>query len=182
MRSYNHVVLVGNVVRDPELRSLQNGTSVATLSLAVSESRKDADGNWIEDTSYFDVTVWGRSAEVVNSYAKKGSPVLVSGRLKQDTWEQDGQRRSKVKIVADTVNLLTFGGGNGNGSGTGSGYQKNGNSSGYRNGNNGNNGNWNNGNGGGYRSNNGNNGGSYAPAQPQSSAAVFDDVDPNIPF
>lgn len=179
MRSYNHVVLVGNVVRDPELRSLQNGTSVATLSLAVSESRKDADGNWIEDTSYFDVTVWGRSAEVVNSYAKKGSPVLVSGRLKQDTWEQDGQRRSKVKIVADTVNLLTFGGGNGNGSGSGSGYQKNGNSSGYRNGNNGR---WNNGNGGGYRSNNGNNGGSYAPAQPQSSAAVFDDVDPNIPF
>ncbi|MGN0911372.1 MAG: single-stranded DNA-binding protein [Thermoguttaceae bacterium] len=106
MASYNRVVLVGNLTRDPELRSTPSGASVATVGLAVNERRKDQGGNWIEETSFFDVDVWNRSAEVLRDYTTKGSPILVEGRLKQDVWEQDGQKRSKVKIIADRIVLL----------------------------------------------------------------------------
>ncbi|MGN0930359.1 MAG: single-stranded DNA-binding protein [Thermoguttaceae bacterium] len=106
MASYNRVVLVGNLTRDPELRSTPSGASVATVGLAVNERRKDQGGNWIEETSFFDVDVWNRSAEVLRDYTTKGSSILVEGRLKQDVWEQDGQKRSKVKIIADRIVLL----------------------------------------------------------------------------
>ena len=106
MASFNRVVLVGNLTRDPELRSTPSGATVAAIGLAVHERRKDQGGNWIEETSFFDVDVWNRSAEVLRDYTTKGSPILVEGRLKQDVWEQDGQKRSKVKIVADRIVLL----------------------------------------------------------------------------
>lgn len=167
MRSYNHVVLVGNLAQDPELRSLQNGTSVLTVGVAINESRKDQDGNWIEETSYFDVTIWGRTAEVVGEYAKKGTPVLVSGRLKQESWEHEGQRRTKVKVVADSVNILSFENGSDsddrrNGSSNGNGYHNNGNSRPNRNGSGGGYSQRNGGGSGGYRNQNNNgNGSSY---------------------
>lgn len=124
MASFNRVVLVGNLTRDPELRSIQSGTSVADVGLAVNERRKDQSGNWVEDVNFFDVTVWGRNAEVLHDYARKGSQILVEGRLKQDTWEQEGQKRSKVKIIAERVVLLgSRGGGNSDG---GSDYQQGG--------------------------------------------------------
>ena len=86
MASFNRVVLVGNLTRDPELRSTPSGATVAAIGLAVNERRKDQGGNWIEETSFFDVDVWNRSAEVLRDYTTKGSPILVEGRLKQDVW------------------------------------------------------------------------------------------------
>ena len=114
MASYNRVVLVGNMTRDVELRTIQSGKSVAEIGLAVNERRPDPNGSgWIEEANFFDVTVWGRNAEVLRDYTRKGSSILVEGRLKQDTWEQDGQKRSKVKVVADRVLLLGSRGGGG---------------------------------------------------------------------
>lgn len=129
MASYNRVVLVGNLTRDPELRSTPSGASVATVGLAVNERRKDQGGNWIEETSFFDVDVWNRSAEVLRDYTTKGSSILVEGRLKQDVWEQEGQKRSKVKIIADRIVLLgsrdnANGGGYGGGNQQQGGYQQ----------------------------------------------------------
>ena len=87
MASYNRVILVGNLTRDPELRYLASGTAVTDIGLAVNDRRKNANGEWIEETTFVDVTVWGRTAEVSSEYLSKGSPVLIEGRLKLDTWE-----------------------------------------------------------------------------------------------
>lgn len=106
MASYNRVILVGNLTRDPELRTTQSGSTVATIGLAVNERRRDQSGNWTEEPNFFDVDVWNRSAEVLRDYTRKGSSILVEGRLKQDVWEQDGQKRSKVKVIADRIVLL----------------------------------------------------------------------------
>ena len=129
MASYNRVVLVGNMTRDVELRTIQSGKSVAEIGLAVNERRPDPNGSgWIEEANFFDVTVWGRNAEVLRDYTRKGSSILVEGRLKQDTWEQDGQKRSKVKVVADRVLLLGSRGGGGDDGGysQGGGYRSGG--------------------------------------------------------
>lgn len=121
MASYNRVVLVGNLTRDPEIRTFPSGAIVADIGVAVNERRKDQSGNWVEEANFFDVTVWNRNAEVLRDYTSKGSPILVEGRLKQETWEQEGQKRSKVKISADRIVLL---GGRSDG-GNGGGYQQN---------------------------------------------------------
>lgn len=105
-RSFNQVVLMGNLTRDPELRSTANGQSVCSFSLALNRSYKDGDGNWQEATDYVDVTTWANLAERVNQYLSKGRPVLVVGRLQNRTWEQDGQKRSKVEVVASDVTFL----------------------------------------------------------------------------
>lgn len=97
----NAVVLIGNLTRDPELRSIPNGTSVCHLGVAVNEKYKDT-----EHVSYFDVTVWGVMGENCAKYLSKGSKVGVDGRLRQERWEKDGQKRSAVKIVADMVQFL----------------------------------------------------------------------------
>lgn len=118
MASYNRVILVGNLTRNPELRALQSGTSLANIGLAVNDRKRSQNGDWVEETSFFDVEIWGRSAEIVRDYTRKGSSILVEGKLKQDVWEQDGQKRSKIKIVAERVVLLSSnaaGQGNGNG-------------------------------------------------------------------
>lgn len=107
MASYNRVILIGNLTRDIELRYLQSGTAVADVGLAVSEKRKNAAGEWIEEVVFVDVTAWGRTAEVMSEYLSKGSPVFIEGRLKLDTWEaQDGQKRSKLKVVCDRMQLI----------------------------------------------------------------------------
>lgn len=118
-RSFNQVILMGNLTRDPELRQTPNGQNVCSFSLALNRSYKGADGNWQEATDYVDVVAWGPLGERVAQYLSKGRPCLVNGRLQSRSWEQDGQKRSKIEVVAQDVTFL--GGGNDNG-GSGS-YQ-----------------------------------------------------------
>lgn len=118
-RSFNQVILMGNLTRDPEVRQTPNGSSVCSFSLALNRSYKGADGNWQEATDYIDVVAWGPLGERVAQYLSKGRPCLVNGRLQSRSWEQDGQKRSKVEVNAQDV---TFLGGPGDGGGsTGSG-------------------------------------------------------------
>lgn len=117
MASFNRVILLGNLTRDIEIRHLQSGTAVADVGLAVNERRKSPSGDWVEETSFIDVTLWGRTAEVASQYLTKGSPMLVEGRLKQETWEKDGQKRSKVKVVCERMQMVGSRGGGGGGAG-----------------------------------------------------------------
>ena len=105
-RSFNQVVLMGNLTRDPELRQIPSGQSVCSFSLALNRSFKGSDGNWQEATDYVDVVAWGPLGERVAQYVTKGRPVLVSGRLQSRQWEQDGQKRSKLEVVANDVTFL----------------------------------------------------------------------------
>lgn len=118
-RSFNQVILMGNLTRDPELRTTPNGQSVCSFSLALNRSYKGADGNWQEATDYIDIVAWGPLGERVAQYLTKGRPALVNGRLQSRSWEQEGQKRSKVEVVAQDV---TFLGGRGEGGGDGGGY------------------------------------------------------------
>ncbi len=114
MASFNKVILVGNVTRDPELRYISSGTAVTDIGLAVNDRRKDGKtGEWIEETTFVDVTLWGRTAEIAGEYVTKGSPLLIEGRLKLDTWEKDGKKNSKLRVVGERMQLL---GGRGEGS------------------------------------------------------------------
>lgn len=107
MASYNRVILIGNLTRDVELRYLQSGMAVTDIGLAVNDRRKNANGEWIEEVSFIDVTVWGRTAEVMSEYLSKGSPVFIEGRLKLDSWEgQDGQKKSKLRVVCERMQLI----------------------------------------------------------------------------
>ena len=106
-RGFAHVTLVGNLTRDPELRQTPSGKNVCQLGVAVGRSYKDANGQWVEATSFFDVVVWGQQGENCAKYLSKGRPVAVEGRLEQRSWDaQDGTRRSKVEIVANLVVFL----------------------------------------------------------------------------
>ncbi len=107
----NSVVLVGRLTRDLELKYLNSGTAVGRFSLAVNRMKRSGDARE-EEVSYFDITVWGRQAEVLNSYLSKGRQVCVSGELRQSRWEQDGQARSRVEIVANSIQLLGGNAGN----------------------------------------------------------------------
>ena len=106
MASFNKVVLLGNVTRDPELRYISSGTAVTDIGLAVNDRRKTASGEWVEETTFVDVTIWGRTAEVAGEYVTKGSPLLIEGRLKLDTWEKDGKKNSKLRVVGERMQLL----------------------------------------------------------------------------
>jgi single-strand DNA-binding protein len=120
MASYNRVILVGNITRDIELRYTQSGMAVTDLGLAVNDRRKTQSGEWVDETTFVDVTLWGRQAEIAGEYLGKGSPVLIEGRLKLDTWEQDGQKRSKLRVVGERMQMLgsrPSGGGGGSGGG-----------------------------------------------------------------
>ncbi len=116
MASYNRVILVGNLTRDPELRYIPSGTAVADIGLAVNDRVKKGN-DWVDETTFVDVTLWARTAEVANEYLSKGSNVLIEGRLKLETWEKDGQKRSKMKVVADKMQMLGSRGGGGGGGG-----------------------------------------------------------------
>ena len=119
-RSFNQVILMGNLTRDPELRQTPNGQNVCSFSLALNRSYKGADGNWQEATDFVDIVAWGPLGERVAQYLSKGRPCLVNGRLQSRSWEQDGQKRSKVEVVAQDVTFLGgAGGGDGGGAGNG---------------------------------------------------------------
>ena len=116
MSSFNRVILVGNLTRDPELRHIPSGTAVTDIGMAINDKRKDASGNWVEETTFVDVTLWARTAEVACEYLSKGSSVLIEGRLKFETWEKEGQKHSKLKVVGERLQMLgNKGGSNGNG-------------------------------------------------------------------
>lgn len=105
MPNLNSVIIMGNLTRDPEIRYIASGTAVADLGMAINEKKKQGE-EWVDDTTFVDVTLWGRTAEVASEYLKKGSPCLIQGRLKYETWEKDGQKRSKLKVVGDKLQLL----------------------------------------------------------------------------
>lgn len=117
-RSFNQVTLMGNLTRDPELRQIPSGQSVCSFSLALNRSFKGSDGNWQEATDYVDVVAWGPLGERVSQYVTKGRPVLVSGRLQSRQWEQDGQKRSKLEVIAQDVTFLGGRGDDNNGGGS----------------------------------------------------------------
>ncbi len=120
MASFNRVILLGNVTRDLELRYTPSGMAVTDLGMAVNDRRKNANGEWVEETTFVDVTLWGRTAEVASEYLSKGQPVFIEGRLKLDSWEtNDGQKRSKLKVVGEKMQLLGSRGGGGGGGGGG---------------------------------------------------------------
>jgi single-strand DNA-binding protein len=105
-RSLNQVFLMGNLTRDPELRQIPSGQSVCSFSLALNRSYKDASGEWQEATDYIDCVAWGPLAERVSQYLSKGRRCLVQGRIQSRSWEQDGQKRSKVEVLANDVTFL----------------------------------------------------------------------------
>lgn len=105
-RSFNQVILMGNLTRDPELRQIPSGQSVCSFSLALNRSYKGSDGEWQEATDFVDIVAWGPLGERVAQYVTKGRQVLVSGRLQSRSWEQDGQKRSKLEVVALDVTFL----------------------------------------------------------------------------
>ncbi len=108
MANLNKVLLMGNLTRDPEVRYTPKGTAVAELGIAVNRVYSGENGEKREEVTFVDVTVWGRTAENVGEYLKKGRPVFVEGRLQLDSWEdkQSGQKRNKLKVVADNVQFL----------------------------------------------------------------------------
>jgi single-strand DNA-binding protein len=121
MADLNHVVLIGRLTRDAELKQTANGQAVCKFSIAVNRRRKNGD-QWEDEANFFDVVVWGRQGESLYQYLLKGKMVGVDGELRQDRWQQqDGQNRSKVEIVANYLQLLGGGPGSGSGAGNSSG-------------------------------------------------------------
>lgn len=121
MADLSIAVLVGRLTRDAELKYTNSGQAVCHFSVATSTRRKKGD-QWIDEPSYWDVDLWGKSGESLNQYLTKGKLVAVEGSMRQDRWEQDGQTRTKVIVSANTVQLLGGGQGAGSGASQGSGY------------------------------------------------------------
>ena len=109
MNSVNHVLLLGNLTRDPELRYTPAGTAVCQVGVALNRRWKDQAGAPQQETTFVEVTVWGKQAETVSAYLTKGRAVAIEGRLQQDTWETEaGERRSRLKVVAQRVTFLSW--------------------------------------------------------------------------
>lgn len=108
MAYLNKCFLIGNLTRDPELRVTPKGTAICSFSLAVNRQFRDEGGNAREEVTYVDIEAWGKQAELCSKYLAKGSPCMVDGRLRLDSWEdrQSGQKRSKLKVVLDNVQFL----------------------------------------------------------------------------
>ncbi len=108
MANLNKVMLIGNITRDPEIRYTPKGTALVDLGLAVNRRYTADNGEKREETTFVDVTLWGRTAEIANEYLKKGRSVYIEGRLQLDTWEDKttGQKRSKIKIVGEEMQML----------------------------------------------------------------------------
>ncbi|HEY6841391.1 MAG: single-strand DNA-binding protein [Verrucomicrobiota bacterium] len=108
MANLNRVLLIGNLTRDPELRYTPKGTAVTEIGLAINRIYSGEDGEKKEETTFVDVTLWARQAEVAGQYLKKGRPVFIEGRLQLDTWDdkQTGQKRSRLRVVAENLQLL----------------------------------------------------------------------------
>lgn len=118
MANLNKVMLIGNLTRDPELRHTPRGTAVAELGLAINRTWTDDQKGKQEETTFVDVTLWGRQAETVQQYLTKGSPIYIEGRLNLDTWDDKttGQKRSKLKVIGESFQFLSGGNKGGGGS------------------------------------------------------------------
>ena len=191
MANLNKVMIIGNLTADPDVRTTPRGNTVAELRLAVNRvSSGPNEGERREETTFLDVTCWGRTAEIAGQYLAKGRPVFIEGRLQQDTWEdkQTGQKRSKIRIVAENMQLL--GGRDAGGPSQGGGYQQRSNNynngGGYSNG--GGQGGYNNGGnygGGGYSNGGGYTNGGYQQQRPQQQTPpppMPAEEDDDIPF
>lgn len=121
MADVNHVVLVGRLTRDAELRYTPSGIAVCNFAVAVNRRRKNGD-EWSEEVSFFDIVLWGRQGEALNQYLVKGKQVAIDGELRQNRWEQDGQSRSRIEIIANNLQLL---GGSSGGQGASMGQSSN---------------------------------------------------------
>lgn len=110
MASFNKVILLGNLTRDPETRVTAGGLTIAKLGLAVSRTYTTKDGDRKEETTFVDIDAFGKNAEVIAKYCRKGKPLMVEGRLKLDQWESnDGQKRSKLSVVLETFQFIPDG-------------------------------------------------------------------------
>ncbi len=119
MASFNKVILLGNLTRDPEVRYTPKGTAVTDLGLAVNRTYTADNGEKREEVTFVDVTFWGRTAEVAGEYLKKGRPVFVEGRLQLDSWDDktSGQKRTKLKVIGENMQMLGAPRGGGGGGG-----------------------------------------------------------------
>jgi single-strand DNA-binding protein len=117
MASFNRVILAGNLTRDPELRYTPKGTAVARLGIACNRKWKSETGEMKEEVTFVDVDAFGKTAETIGQYLKKGRPILIEGRLRYDSWEdkQSGQKKSKLGVVLENFQFLDSGGGRGEG-------------------------------------------------------------------
>ena len=106
MPAYNRTTIVGNITSEIDVTYTKTGTAVANISIAVNDKRKNQAGELVENVDFIPVTLWGRTAEVANEYLGKGSPVLIDGRLKVESWEQDGVTRQKMIVVANKLEML----------------------------------------------------------------------------
>ena len=109
MASFNKVILIGNLTRDPETRTATNGNTVGRLSLAVNRKYSDRDGQPREEVTFVDIDAFGKPAEVIAKYLKRGAPLMVEGRLKLDKWEKDGQKRQRLGVILETFQFLGSG-------------------------------------------------------------------------
>jgi single-strand DNA-binding protein len=110
LKTLNRVFLIGNTGKDPELKSTGGGTLVANLSLATSERRKDAHGNWQDEATWHNLVAFGKIAEVIRDYVQKGTPLHIEGRISNRSWEKDGQKHFRSEVIIESLVLL--GGGN----------------------------------------------------------------------
>jgi single-strand DNA-binding protein len=123
MANLNKVLLIGRLTRDPESRTTPSGAAVVSLGLAVNRTYTRRDSNEkVEETCFVDVEAWGRTGETIARYMKKGRQIFIEGRLKFDSWERDGQRRSKLSVTAESFQFIDSQGGGGGGGGGG--YQQ----------------------------------------------------------
>lgn len=105
MANFNRVILLGNMTRDVELRYTPQGTAVTEIGLAVNDRVKRND-QWVDETTFVDITLWGRTAEIASEYLGKGSQVLIEGRLKLDSWEKDGKKNYKLRVIGERLQML----------------------------------------------------------------------------
>jgi len=167
MADVNHVILIGRLTRDAELKYTSGGMAVCKFAIAVNKRRKQGE-QWVDEANFFDIVLWGRQGETLNQYLVKGKQVAVEGELHQNRWEQDGQSRSKIEINANNVQLL---GGNSGAQGGGSSGYSGGASS-----------------GGGYAASSGSSApyqkrqGSAASGSPDMDESVSPDFPDDIPF
>ena len=117
MANFNKVILAGNLTRDPELRYTPKGTAIAKIGLAINRKWKSETGEMKEETTFVDVDAFGKTAETIGQYLKKGRPILVEGRLRYQTWDdkQSGQKKSKLAVVMENFQFMDSGGGRGEG-------------------------------------------------------------------
>lgn len=106
MASFNKVILIGNLTRDPDLRATTNGSYICKIGLAVNRSYQTRDGERRDETTFIDIDAFGKQAEVISKYMRKGRPLMVEGRLKLDQWESEGQKRSRLGVVLENFQFL----------------------------------------------------------------------------